>query len=119
MELKAAKELLHIQSWLARVDEVVRRGKEAYLEDDLLQEAGDSLMMKLGEAANRLSRLGVLAPDGVEWALAVANRNFIIRQYDEINRELTWLTLSTDLPAWKVSLQALFDDAGSALDAGE
>lgn len=119
MELKAAKELFHIQSWLARVDEVVRRGKEAYLEDDLLQEAGDSLMMKLGEAANRLSRLGVLAPDGVEWALAVANRNFIIHQYDEINRELTWLTLSTDLPAWKVSLQALFDDARSALDAGE
>lgn len=41
-----------------------------------------------------------LAPDGVEWALAVANRNFIIHQYDEINRELTWLTLSRDLPAW-------------------
>jgi len=55
-------------------------------------------MMKLGEAAIRLSRLGVLAADGVEWALAVANRNFIIHQYDEINRELTWLTLSRDLP---------------------
>lgn len=37
--------------------------------------------MKLGEAANRLSTLGVLAPDGVEWALAVANRNFLIHQY--------------------------------------
>jgi uncharacterized protein with HEPN domain len=89
MERKAAKELLHIQAWLGRVDEIVRRGKKAYLADDLLQEAGDSLMMKLGEAANRLSRLGVLTPDGVEWALAVANRNFIIHQYDEINRELT------------------------------
>jgi hypothetical protein len=59
MELKAAKELLHIRAWLSRVDEIVRRGKEAYLADDLLQEAGDSLMMKLGEAANRLSRLDV------------------------------------------------------------
>ncbi|MGH3345732.1 MAG: hypothetical protein ACRDO4_02010, partial [Nocardioides sp.] len=45
MELKAAKELLHIQSWLTRVDEIVRRGKVAYLADDLLQEAGDSLVM--------------------------------------------------------------------------
>ena len=80
MEVKAAKELLHILAWLDRVDEIVRRGKESYLTDDLLQEAGDSLMMKLGEAANRLSRLDVLAPDGVEWALAVANRNFIIRR---------------------------------------
>ncbi len=63
-----------------------RRGKEAYLADDLLQEAGDSLMMELGEAANRPSWLDVLAPEGVEWALAVVNRNFIIHQYDEINR---------------------------------
>ena len=119
MELKAAKELLHTQAWLSRVDEIVRRGKEAYLADALLQEAGDSLMMKLGEAANRLSRLDVLAPGGVEWALAVANRNFIIHQYDEINRELTWLTLSRDLPAWKFSLQVLFDEAGSALDEAD
>lgn len=119
MEVKAAKELLHILAWLDRVDEIVRRGKEAYLGDDLLQEAGDSLMMKLGEAANRLSRLDVLAPDGVEWALAVANRNFIIHQYDEINRELTWLTLSRDLPTWKVSLQCLFDEAEAAFDGAE
>lgn len=86
MELKAAKELLHVQGWMARVDEIVRRGKAAYLADDLLQEAGDSLVMKLGEAANRLSRLNVLVPAGVDWALAIANRNFIIHQYDEINR---------------------------------
>jgi uncharacterized protein with HEPN domain len=119
MERRAAKELLHIQGWLARVDEIVARGKAAYLADALLQEAGDSLMMKLGEAANRLSRLGVLAPNGVERALAVANRNFIIHQYDEINRVLTWLTLSADLPAWKASLGQLFKAAEVALSEDE
>jgi uncharacterized protein YutE (UPF0331/DUF86 family) len=66
-------------------------------------------MMKLAEG-NRLSRLGVLAPDGVERALAIANRNFIIHQYGEINRELTLLTFSAELPAWKVALCA-FDEA--------
>ena len=115
MERKAAKELLHIQGWLNRVEEVVERGKDTYLIDDLLQEAGDSLMMKLGEAANRLSRLDVLAPTGVDWALAVANRNFLIHQYDEINRQLTWLTLSRDLPEWKRSLEALFDAAAATI----
>jgi uncharacterized protein with HEPN domain len=116
MGRKAAKELLHIQAWLERVGAVVGRGKDAYLADDLLQEAGDSLMMKLGEAANRLAKLGILAPDGVDWALAVANRNFIIHQYDEINREITWQTLSVDLPAWEASLRCLFADADVALD---
>ena len=74
-------------------------------------------MMKLGEAASWLSRLDVLAPAGVEWALAVANRNFIIHQYDQINRELTWLTLSVDLPAWSTSLAPLVDQRRAALDA--
>lgn len=73
-------------------------------------------MMKLGEAADRLSKLGVLAPDGVEWALAVANRNFLIHQYDEINRDLTWLTLSVDLPAWRKSLESFFEVAEAAID---
>ena len=75
MDRKAAKELAHIEAWLDRVAEIVMGGRDAYLDDALLQEAGDSLMMKLGEAANRLSKVGVLAPDGVEWAIAVANRN--------------------------------------------
>ena len=117
MELAAVKELLHVEGWLDRAAEIVVRGKDAYLTDALLQEAGDSLMMKLGEAANRLSRLNVLAPDGVEWALAVANRNFIIHQYDQINRSLTWLTLSVDLPAWRMSLAPLFDDARAVLES--
>ena len=116
MDRAAAKELLHIDGWLDRSAQIVERGKDAYLADDLLQEAGDSLMMKLGEAANRLSRLDVLAPDGVEWALAVANRNFILHQYDQINRELTWLTLSVDLPAWRKSLAGLVDQARAAFD---
>lgn len=117
MDRRAAKELLHIKGWLDRVDEIVGRGKDAYLADDLLQEAGDSLMMKLGEGANRLSKLGVLAPDGVEWALAVANRTFLIHQYDEINRDLTWLTLSGDLPEWNVSLKDLFVIALVAIES--
>lgn len=117
MNRKAAKELLHIQTWLNRIDTIVERGKAAYLADDLLQEAGDSLMMKLGEAANRLSKLGVLAPDGVEWALAIANRNFIIHQYDQINRELTWLTLSRDLVEWQASLDPRFSDAARIIES--
>jgi hypothetical protein len=52
MDRKAAKELLHIEGWLDRSVQIVERGKDDYLADDLLQEAGDSLMMKLGEAAN-------------------------------------------------------------------
>jgi len=116
MDRRAAKELLHIQGWLGRIDDIVARGKNTYLADAILQEAGDSLMMKVGEAANRLGKLDIAAPDGVDWTLAVANRNFLIHRYEAIDRELTWLTLSGDLPAWKVSLHSLFVEAATVLD---
>ncbi len=60
MDRRTAKELLHVHGWLTRATEIVARGKGEYLDDPLLQEAGDSLMMKLGEAAGRLDRLGVV-----------------------------------------------------------
>ena len=55
MDRKVAKELLHVEGWMSRIGAVIAKGKDAYLADDLLQEAGDSLTMKLGEAANRLT----------------------------------------------------------------
>ncbi len=56
MERKAAKELLHIQAGSTASTRSSSGARTAYLADDLMQEAGDSLTMKLGEGANRLSR---------------------------------------------------------------
>lgn len=116
MDLKVAKEFIHIEGWLDRAQEIVSRGEAAYFDDVLLQEAGDSIMMKLGEAAKRLRAMSVTAPDGIDWALAVSNRNFIIHQYDEISRPLTWETLAVDLPSWRRQLQEPITQARSVLD---
>ncbi|MGK0740274.1 hypothetical protein ACSHWG_00070 [Leucobacter sp. Z1108] len=51
MELRVAKELLHIQRWLSVAASIVDRGKAAYDADEVAQEAGDSIMIKIGEAA--------------------------------------------------------------------
>jgi len=120
IDRKVAKELLHVRDWLDRAQEIVDRGKEIYLRDDLLQEAGDSLMMKLGEASTRLSRAGIEGPDGVSWQDAIANRNWLIHQYDEIDREITWTTLARDLPRWRTALARAFESAEDVLadDAG-
>lgn len=91
-------------------------GREAYDADDLRREAGDSLMMKIGEAASRLTRADIGSPQGVEWGDAVANRNWLIHQYDQIDRNITWATLTTDLPAWREALSENFDAAEALLD---
>jgi uncharacterized protein with HEPN domain len=115
MDRKTAKDLLHLRDWLDRAHEIVDRGRDVYLRDDLLQEAGDSLMMKLGEASNRLSRAGFPGPRGLTWTDAIANRNWLIHQYDEIDREITWTTLARDLPRWRQALAGAFESAEGVL----
>jgi hypothetical protein len=36
MDRRAAKERLHIRDWLLRAEEVVERGKDRYLADEIL-----------------------------------------------------------------------------------
>ena len=115
MEHRQAKELLHIRTWLNIAAEIVRRGQREYLNDALLQEAGDSLMMKLGEAAKRLANTGYFASESVDWSSAIANRNWLIHRYDELDRALTWMTLSADLASWQSALAADFNMAEQAL----
>lgn len=115
MDRKIAKDLLHIRDWLDRANDIVTRGQDAYADDPLLQEAGDSLMMKLGEAAGRLARANVPPPSGVAWADAIANRNWLIHQYDQIDRRLTWVTLTRDLAGWRSALETLFTQAEQSL----
>jgi uncharacterized protein with HEPN domain len=117
MDRKIAKEFLHLREWLRRAGEIVESGRDRYDSDELLQEAGDSLMMKIGEAANRLSRVGVVAPKGVEWNSAIGNRNWLIHQYDEIDRDITWSTLAGDLAEWREALATTFAEAEAFLAA--
>lgn len=35
----------------------------------------------------------------------IANRNWLIHQYDQIDRRLTWVTLSRDPAGWRVALR--------------
>lgn len=100
-----------MQGWLDRASRIVEAGRGAYDADPLLREAGDSLLMKIGEAANRLSKLGVEAPKSVSWTDAVANRNWLIHQYDMIDRDITWATLSQDLPILREALAKSFAQA--------
>jgi len=117
MEVRVAKEYLHLRDWLALAQEIVDAGEQAYLATPLSQEAGDSIMMKVGEAAGRLARAGIEPPLGVEWSDAIANRNWVIHQYDEIDRLITWNTLSRAIPAWRSALTSRFAEAEAVLAA--
>ena len=114
---RTAKEYLHIRDWLSLAEQIVSRSEAAYLIDPVAQEAGDSILMKLGEAAGRLARSGVAPPEGVAWVDAIANRNWVIHQYDQIDRSVTWATLSQSIPLWRAALAPAIREAEMLLSA--
>lgn len=119
METRVAKELLHIQHWLEVAASIIVKGKDAYEADEVAQQAGDSLMIKIGEAAKTLAARGVAAPTGVSWSDAARNRERLAHHYSITDREVTWQTLSVSLPAWATALAPLFAEAAAVLDADE
>lgn len=56
------------------------------------QEAGDSLMIKIGEAAKTLAAHSVQAPAGVSWSDAAKNGARLAHHYSGTDREVTWRT---------------------------
>jgi uncharacterized protein with HEPN domain len=117
MELRVAKELLHIQRWLDVVESIVDGGKAAYDRDPVAQEAGDSLMIKIGEASKYLAASGIGAPQGVNWSHAAKNREVLAHHYSTVDRNLTWQTLSVSLREWQTALAPLFAEAKEVIDA--
>lgn len=51
MPPRIAEESLHLRDWLAKASVIAGSGRGEYDRNELLQKAGDSLMMKIGEAA--------------------------------------------------------------------
>lgn len=92
------------------------KGHDAYAADEIAQEAGDSLMIKIGEAAKTLAAHGLEAPDGVSWSDAAKNREKLAHHYSITDREVTWQTLSVSLPAWEDALAPLFAQASATLN---
>lgn len=119
MDIPVAKELLHIHRWLSIASSIVARGKAAYDDDPVAQEAGDSLMIKIGEASKRLAILGAKAPAGVNWSDAAKNREKLAHHYSVVDRNLTWHTLSVSLPEWERALEPLFLEATKTIEADE
>jgi uncharacterized protein with HEPN domain len=119
MELRVAKELMHIRRWLAVAATIVAKGKDAYDADEIAQEAGDSVMIKIGEAAKTLAAREVRAPAGVSWSDAAKNREKLAHHYSVTDREVTWQTLSVSLPGWERALAPLFAEAAAVIDGAD
>ena len=79
-------------------------GLEELIADHMRTDAIIRQLAVLGEAANRLSEEFLEMYPDFPAREAVAMRNFLVHDYDNVQIETVWQTLLTDLPSLKATI---------------
>jgi uncharacterized protein with HEPN domain len=100
---------------LARCDEaaqLVTRGRDAFETDVILRHAAKSIIADIGEAAKNLEDLADQIP-GVPWAQIARMRDRVTHRYFDVDYEVVWDTLTTDLPTLEQAVRAFVEQDDS------
>ena len=82
---------------------------ELYDEDEMLRVAAESVIHRLGEAANRISDEVVAANPQAQWRGMKGMRNVVAHEYGAIDYNIVWNSLANDLPAEAAEVQRILD----------
>lgn len=78
--------------------EIVSRGIDAWENDRLLRLAGEAVISRIGDAANKLPETVRLGMPEVPWDAIRSNRILVAHIYHRIDYEIIWQTLVRDIP---------------------
>lgn len=92
--------------------------REAFLQDEKTQAAVLHEITIVGEAVKRLSGDFHDAQPKIPWRLIAGMRDRLIRQYDAVDLDAVWKTVTEDLPVLIADLEALRPPTGRLPDSG-
>jgi len=85
--------------------EIVARGREAWDGDRLFRLAGEAIISRIGDAANKLPDDIRAAMPAVPWDDIRANRVLVAHIYHRIDYGILWETLRQDVPRLAAELE--------------
>jgi uncharacterized protein with HEPN domain len=95
---------------LEAIDEIERyavRGRDAFLQDELVQVWMLHHLQVIGEAAARLPPDLRSASPGVPWKQVIGLRNVLVHAYFRVDPDEIWAVVDRDIPALKGEIMAL------------
>jgi uncharacterized protein with HEPN domain len=82
-------------------------GKAAFQQDELLQGWFVRNLQILGEAARSLPEEVRAATPEVSWPKIIGMRNVLVHGYFDIDSEIVWQAVTSDLPGLRAAIEAL------------
>jgi uncharacterized protein with HEPN domain len=98
--------LAHILDSIAAIETYTAGGRDAFMNDRLIQDAVIRNFEIIGEAANSLSPV-IRNQPGIPWGKVIAFRNRLIHAYWSVDLALVWDVIENELPNLKIEAERL------------
>lgn len=91
--------LLDILEAIERIEKYASSGREAFIQDELIQIWILHHLQILGEAARALDPSVRERFPQIPWSQIIGMRNILVHHYFEIDTEIVWNVVENDLPS--------------------
>lgn len=98
--------LAHILERTERIEEYIREGEAAFLEDPKTQDAVIRNFEVIGEAAKRVPEAYRARHPEIPWTLMAGFRDVLIHAYEGVDLRRVWSIATGDLPVVKAAIAA-------------
>jgi uncharacterized protein with HEPN domain len=95
---------------IERIERYTSKGREEFMQDELIQTWVVHHIQIIGEAARKLSEETRSEYDEVPWPAIIAMRNILVHDYFSVDIDEVWSTIERDLPPLKVEVSSILED---------
>jgi uncharacterized protein with HEPN domain len=105
--------LVHMDECIARIEQYVIDGRQAFMDSILIQDAVLRNLQTLAESTQRLSdSLKARFPE-IDWVNIAGFRNVLVHGYLGVDIARCWEIVDVELPSLKRAVQAMLKDTRS------
>lgn len=101
--------LLDILEAIERIEKYVKKGRDHFFADELVQSWMAQQILIIGEAASTLSESLREVHKDVPWREIIAMRNILVHAYFKIDPDEVWAVVEKDIPVMKKQIQLIID----------
>jgi uncharacterized protein with HEPN domain len=102
--------LLDILEAIERIEKYSSRGKEAFEEDELIQNWIVHQLQIIGEALRSISEDFRLEHNDIPWKETIGMRNILVHRYFDLDTDLVWKAVMSDIPKLKEKVRSSLEE---------